>query len=243
MKKKKQQPENSERWLLTYSDLITLLMVLFVILYASSNVDKNKYKQISTSFQQAFSIGGGKNINSSDGEAIENKIVTEESKVVTEEEKLEEVKAQVDKVIEGSELKGNISTSIQERGLIISFTDNVFFNSGDATIKEDYKKKLASISKVLNNIDNYIRVEGHTDSVAINTEKFHSNWQLSSVRAANVVEFLITDGKVEANRLSSVGYGECRPTQSNNTEEGKSANRRVDILILNSKFNKSEKAK
>ena len=102
---------------------------------------------------------------------------------------------------------------------------------------------LYSISEVLNGLDNYIRVEGHTDNVAINTDYFHSNWQLSSVRAANVVEFLINEGGVNPNRLSSIGYGEYRPVKLNDAEEGRSANRRVDILILNSKFNDSETKK
>lgn len=92
----------------------------------------------------------------------------------------------------------------------------------------------------MNGIDNYIRVEGHTDNVVINTDYFHSNWQLSAVRASNVVEFLIYQGNVKPERLSSVGYGEYRPVKSNTTEEGKAANRRVDIVILDTKFNNSE---
>ncbi|GAA0079362.1 flagellar motor protein MotB [Clostridium sp. CTA-5] len=236
MKKKKESKENSERWLITYSDLITLLMVLFVILYASSNVNKEKYDQITKSFQQAFSIG------SEQGAIVGSEIesVNVDNAVISEESKLDGVKDKVDNLIKESDLNGSISTSIQERGLVISFSDNIFFNSGDATIKEDYKKKLISISKVLNDIDNYIRVEGHTDNVTINTTYFHSNWQLSSIRASNVVEFLVNEGKVSPKRLSSVGYGEYRPTKSNDTEEGRATNRRVDIVILNSKFNESE---
>ena len=160
-----------------------------------------------------------------------------------ETEKLADIKKKVDELVNNSELKGSVSTSIQERGLLISFNDSVFFNSGEANIKSDWQTKLVSISKVLNGIDNYIRVEGHTDNVAINTNYFHSNWQLSSVRASNVVEFLITQGNVRPERLSSVGYGEYRPIKTNDTEEGKSSNRRVDILILNNKFNNSETSK
>ncbi len=239
MRKKRENKENSERWLLTYSDLITLLMVLFVVLYASSNVDKQKYKQISNSFKQAFSIGDAPGaINETGEETNENSIVNDA--VMGESEKLDTAKSKVDELIKEYNLEGSVSTQIQERGLIISFNDNVFFNSGDATIKNEYKQKLISISKILNNIDNYIRVEGNTDNVAINTENFHSNWQLSAIRAANVVELLVKEGNISSDKLSAIGYGEYRPVKSNDTEDGRAANRRVDIVILNNEYNKSE---
>ena len=150
MKKKEEKPENSERWLLTYSDLITLLMALFVILYASSNVDSKKYKQLSDSFRQAFYVSG---IFENSGPKGEDVIEGESGPVVdsnlgeeTEEEKLEDVKAQVDKIVENSDLKGRITTAIEERGLSISFSDNVFFDTGQAILKEDFKNDLMSIS-------------------------------------------------------------------------------------------------
>ncbi|NFR88169.1 MULTISPECIES: flagellar motor protein MotB [unclassified Clostridium] len=239
MKKKRENKENSERWLLTYSDLITLLMVLFVVLYASSNVDKQKYRQISDSFKQAFSIGDAPGAIKEVGEETnENSIVNDA--IMVESEKLDTAKSKVDELIKEYNLEGSVSTQIQERGLIISFNDNVFFNSGDATIKSEYKQKLISISKILNDIDNYIRVEGNTDNVAINTENFHSNWQLSAIRAANVVELLVKEGNISSDKLSAIGYGEYRPVKSNDTEEGRAANRRVDIVILNNEYNKSE---
>lgn len=242
MKKKKIEKDNSERWMLSYLDFITLLMIFFIVMYAISNVDSSKYQKLSSSLQNGFSMGNGNNMISNDDSIsiIPADNMQEESSSITEEKKLEDVKEKVDDLVNDSDLKGSVSTSIQERGLIISFNNSVFFNSGQATIKDDWENKLISISKVLNGIDNYIRVEGHTDNVAINTEYFHSNWQLSSVRAANVVEFLINEGNVDPNRLSSIGYGEYRPVKSNDTEEGRSENRRVDILILNSKFNDSE---
>ncbi len=89
-------------------------------------------------------------------------------------------------------------------------------------------------------MDNYIRIEGHTDNVIISNELYHSNWQLSSIRASNVAEFLVSDGNINPNRVSAVGYGEYRPLQSNDSEDGRAQNRRVDIVILNSKYNVSE---
>ena len=105
---------------------------------------------------------------------------------------------------------------------------------------EDMKLKLVSLSTVLNKIDNYIRVEGHTDNVPIRNEYFSSNWQLSSTRASNVVEYLINNGRISPDRLSAVAYGEYRPVADNSTDQGRSKNRRVDILILNNKYDNIE---
>jgi len=243
MKRVKKEKDNSERWMLSYLDFITLLMIFFLMLYAISNVDSNKSKALANSLKVGFNSGNGQNVIAVSDNSDATPVVVDEESQVAEAEKLADVKKKVDELVNNSELKGSVSTSIQERGLLISFNDSVFFNSGEANIKSDWQSKLKSISKVLNEIDNYIRVEGHTDNVAINTDYFHSNWQLSSVRAANVVEFLITQGGVSPGRLSSVGYGEYRPIKSNDTEDGKSSNRRVDILILNTNLNNSETSK
>jgi len=242
MKRIKKEKDNSERWMLSYLDFITLLMIFFLMMFAISTVDSKKSEALANSLKVGFNSGNGENIIAVSDSSNSPPVVVDDEALTAaaEEEKLTEVKKKVDELVNNSELKGSVTTSIQERGLLISFNDSVFFNSGEANIKSDWQGKLNSISKVLNGIDNYIRVEGHTDNVAINTNYFHSNWQLSSVRAANVVEFLITQGSVSPGRLSSVGYGEYRPIKSNDTEEGKSSNRRVDIVILNTKFNNSE---
>jgi chemotaxis protein MotB len=242
MRRRKIEKDNTERWMLSYLDFITLLMIFFLMMYAISNVDNNKAQALAHSLKIGFnSSGNGENIIAVPDSANTTAAIDEETlKALTEAEKLADIKKKVDELVDNSELKGSVTTSIQERGLLISFNDSVLFNSGDANVKSDWYNKLVSISKVLNEIDNYIRVEGHTDNVAINNGYYHSNWQLSSDRASNVVEFLISQGNIKPDRLSAVGYGEYRPVKSNDTEEGKSANRRVDILILNNKFNESE---
>lgn len=234
MKKKFKKTDNNERWLLTYSDLITLLLIFFIVMYSTCSLDSSKYKELSKSMKGSFKV-----VNT-DSNSEDRETASSDDEILSEEEMLSQVKSKVDELVKDSELEGTVSTSIQEKGLVISFNDTVLFNIGEAAIKEDWKQKLTSVSKVLNGIDNYIRVEGHTDNIAINTPEFHSNWQLSSVRASNVVEFLISDGGIDAGRLSAIGYGENRPVQSNDTEEGRAANRRVNILILNSKLNTSE---
>ncbi|CUU46914.1 OmpA family protein [Clostridium beijerinckii] len=245
-KNTKKEKDDTERWMLSYLDFITLMMIFFLMMYAISNVDTKKSQTLANSLKIGFNSGNGENViavsdsSNSPPTVIDQQNTQNNSDSIAEEEKLSDVKKKVDDLVNNSELKGSVTTSIQERGLIISFNDSVFFNSGQSTIKPDWQGKLISISKILNDIDNYIHVEGHTDNVAINNDYFHSNWQLSAVRAANVVEFLISKGSVKPERLSSVGYGEYRPVKDNNTEDGRAANRRVDIVILNTKFNDSE---
>lgn len=241
MKKKKEKAENSERWLLTYSDLITLLMVFFVVLYSASNINQKKYEKLANSMSSAFT--GGTGIGESGvGQGLENSSDEGELKplVQSEEEKLQGIEGQVDEMINNLGLEDSVSTTIEERGLVISFNDSIFFDSAKADIKENMKAKLVALSEILNKIDNYVRVEGHTDNLPISNELYSSNWQLSSTRASNVVEFLIEHGSISPNRLSAVGYGEYRPVSDNNTEEGRAKNRRVDILILNNKYDNIE---
>lgn len=245
MKKKKPEGHmNHERWLLSYSDFMTLLMILFVVLFAMSSVDQTKYKQLSESMKIA--MGGGKSIvaNQDAVSITENsKPLNTEIQAENEQSKLEKLQSQVDKYLEQNGMKGSVSTQIDERGLVVSINDTLFFDSGRAEIKTEPQKKLIEIGKIMNQLDNYIRVEGHTDNVPISNGQFSSNWQLSSARAANVTQFLITNSGIQPQKLSAVGYSEYRPILDNSTEEGRAKNRRVDIIIVNSKFNKIENNK
>jgi len=240
MRKKRESHNNSERWLLTYSDLITLLMIFFVVMYALSNVDVAKYKVISESLRIA--MGGGKTMVGADNTAN----VTAEVKVIDSSEsskekaKMEELKKSVDKYLQQNGLSSAVTTKIEERGLVISMNDTLFFDTGKADIKSEYAKKLIEIGRILNQLDNYVRIEGHTDNIPIKNSQFSSNWQLSSVRAANVTELLVEQAGISPKRLSAVGYGEFRPVSNNSTEAGRMKNRRVDIIIINSKYNETE---
>ena len=244
-KKKGKKKESGERWLLTYSDLITLLMIFFVIMYSSSSINAQKYKAMSNSFQSVF--GGGTNVIGEAGNGSGNSDADEKNEEpnvidteLVESKKLENIKSEVDNLINESDLKEHITTSIEDKGLIISFKDSMFFESGKADITDSMKEQLDKVSKLLNIMNNYIRVEGHTDNVPIKNNDFSSNWKLSVLRASNVVEYLIDSNKISPDRISAVGYGEYRPIASNEGESGRSKNRRVDIVILNSKFENTE---
>ena len=248
MKKRAGKHANSERWLLTYSDLITLLMIFFVVMYASSTVDSTKYKQISDSLNMALGSGASPNGNniitsdtSSSVDAVASMaIAADKLKAAEETTKLNDVKQKVDDFVKINGMAGNVSTNVEDRGLVISLKDTVIFDNAKADIKPAIKPRLIELGKFLNQIDNFVRVEGHTDSVAMHSSQFDSNWELSSARATNVIKLFISQSGVIPKRLSAVGYGEFRPVADNKTELGRSRNRRVDIIIMDTKYNQVE---
>lgn len=242
MKKKRHEQEgNNERWLITYSDLITLLLVFFIILYAFSKVDNKKYENLASGFNSVFGSGtgiltGGNSINIVGGTASQNSSGEEKS----EEDMLSDLKQQVDGYLTSNSLNESVSTDIDDRGLVISMSNSILFDSGTATIKSDNNLNLKTMGKLLNSMPNYIRIEGHTDNLPINNTKFKSNWELSVIRATNVAEILIDETGISPERISVLGYGEFRPIGDNSTAEGRAKNRRVDIIIMDTKFDKIE---
>jgi chemotaxis protein MotB len=248
-RKKHDEPhENHERWLLSYADFITLLMIFFIIMYSMSNLDKEKYQQVASGLQKAMGGGGGANIIGIEGKVPIDESIPVNTNIVdaTEEEKLEHVKEVVDKYLEDSGLSGSVATTVEERGLVLSFKDSLFFDSGKADIKTEQTKKLVEIGKILNQPiinGSFIRIEGHTDNRPISTYLYKSNWDLSVIRASNVSQLLINQSGIKPERVSAAGYGEFRPKADNNSEVGRASNRRVDILIMNTKFNEVENNK
>lgn len=242
-KRKKHEEEeehqNHERWLLSYADFITLLMIFFIIMYAMSTLDQKKYEKLTTALNQAMGDGTaiadtGSNMGGETGNGL------------SEDAKLKKVKEKLDKYLKENNLSASVSTTIEKRGLVLSFKDSLFFDSGKAEIRPEQIDKLITISKIINQSiisDSYIRIEGHTDSVPMHNEIFKSNWDLSVMRASNVAQILIDKAGINPERLSATGYGEYRPKVDNNTAEGKSTNRRVDIIIMNSQFNEVENNK
>lgn len=240
-KKREEEPENHERWLLSYADFITLLMIFFIIMYSMSEMDKSKYNELASVFSVEMGGGGTGILKGGNGATDSETSVAD--KEATEEQKQEEVKESIDAYIDTSELNDSVTTSIEERGLVLSFNDALFFDSGNAEIKVDQTEKFADIGELLNQPalkDSFIRVEGYTDSVPVSNPQYKSNWDLSALRASNVAQIIIKDSGIDPKRVSVVGYGEYRPKADNKTKEGRLENRRVDILILNSKFNDTE---
>lgn len=240
---KKKKKDNSERWLLTYSDLITLLMIFFIVMYSISNVDSEKYNSLATSLNTSFNptfsivegsgnhyIGNGLSNNTGNSQFLSN--VSPQTTLSP----TQEIENELRNYLEAHDLTSQIDLHIEPQGLILSLNENVFFESGRAEIQPDYKKNILEIGEILNTFDNDVAIEGHTDNIPISNSRFKSNWELAAVRATNVVHLLIDEGHVAPNKLCATSYGEYRPIASNDTAEGRAKNRRIDIVLLSATF-------
>lgn len=242
--RRRAEPEkevNNERWLITYSDLITLLLIFFIVMYTMSKIDANKFEAVANSLAQVLQ-GKSVSIMQTPGPSVVNgrsgNIIREgPGKTPAKQGDLESVEKQLNEYIkQNKDLAQNVIVYEQERGLVISFKDAILFPSGSDQILPAAQDILLKVAASLRDIPNYIRVEGHTDSRPIHTQRFPSNWELSVLRATNVVHLLVERGGIEPDRISATGYGEYRPLVPNRSEKEMAMNRRVDIVILKDKY-------
>jgi chemotaxis protein MotB len=254
-KKKPEEHENLERWLVSYADFITLLFAFFVTMYAMSRVDEQKMGSAVESLQRA--LGSVISVQTPSSRAgvfhdfsspMQVTIVPIAGAQAKESKKLAE---DLKKKIEGAAGKGpdgkgaqpyQMNLLVQERGLVIRVSDQYFFRTGEAAIRPEVLPFLEALGETLQPLDNPIRIEGHTDNVPINTAQFPSNWELSTARATTIIRYLVTHFNFDPQKLSAAGYGEHRPVASNGTAEGRNQNRRVDVVVLNRQEKKSEPA-
>ncbi len=230
---KKQEPEkapNHERWLLTYADLITLLMIFFVVMYSLSVQDAKKFKSLSSSLRIAF--GGGKNLL---GEFEGSGMVP---LPVSTPQELAVAKEDTDDYVTQHGLQNEVNTTVEDRGLVITLQEKLLFEPGQTSLNPSARATLMAMAKLLNTLPNYVRVEGHTDNVPAG--KGYSNWQLSTLRAANIAQVLSETAGVDPRRISAIGYGDNRPVADNKTLAGRAKNRRVDIVLLSRRFEATE---
>jgi chemotaxis protein MotB len=245
MAKKKQEAEkeNSERWLLTYSDMITLLMLFFIVLYSMSQVDVAKYTQISQALESAFS-GGNWGIFESEPNAGSKQLFTSGRGLLNTNDKYPLVKNkppakkkkvynQVITVLQPYIKADKVRVVSNESGIVISLSSDLFFDPGSAQIIKENTAVLDTVSGLMKKLDNNIRIEGHTDNQALNAgnPQYHSNWELSSQRAINILEYFEAQG-VKSKNMSAVSFGSTRPIEDNAIPEGRAYNRRVDVVIV-----------
>lgn len=255
-KKPPEKEANMERWLITYSDLITLLMIFFILMYTMSQVDARKYSAVANSLSVVLT-GQALSVLDTQGPSMIQGISGQQmpegpGPAPAQQGELDEVKKMIaefinTKDLEASQEQSQGNTAVtklsehiiiyeQERGLVISFKDTLLFASGSDQLTPRAQGIIRDIGKTLVKIPNYIRVEGHTDDLPINTGKFPSNWELSVLRSSNVVHVLNEDAGIPAERLSIIGFGEYRPLVPNEDQIGRAMNRRVDIVILKKKY-------
>jgi chemotaxis protein MotB len=242
-----------ERWLLTYADMITLLVALFIVLWAMSSVNVSKFEEVKLSFAEAFSNKihtGGSSVMETGGETPAPTPWNEPMKpepapipltaaphdgdnkaATVEQEDFRSLKAQLDRKIEESGLSAKMETTIDSRGLAIKLkTDGLLFASGSADIAPGAAAVLAKVGAVLHQDTKHdLRVEGHTDDVPV-SGAYPSNWELSTARASAVVRSLLTSG-IDEKRFSAAGYADLHPIRSNDSDAGRADNRRVEIVL------------
>lgn len=236
---------NHERWLLTYSDLITLLMIFFVVMYALSSLNAKKFQAMAVSLSHA--MGGGQSVMDQPGASlvpgISGSSLVEEIDLgvnVEENKDLEMIRRELQAYIDENGLNDRVSVNLEERGVVLSFKDVALFALGSAELTQDARELINKTGQILKKAPQYIRVEGHTDNLPINTLQYPSNWELSVTRATRVVQELINELGFHPERLSAAGYGEFRPKSPNDTAQDRQQNRRVDIVVLKSKYETAE---
>jgi chemotaxis protein MotB len=229
-KKSVEDKENLERWLLTYADLITLLLAFFIILYVFSKQDSKKYEAMTMQLKAIFSGGTGL---VDEGGRTGAQVLEGNIEGPSNVEIRRQLEAQINGVSQTDGLKNNISVITDERGIVINIMDQAFYDTGKADLKDKARETLSRIAPIIKTLPNEIRIEGHTDNVPISTAEFKSNWELSVRRATEVVRHLIEKGGISPKRISAAGYGEHRPVAANDTDANRAMNRRIEIIVVN----------
>lgn len=256
-KQQHEEHENHERWLVSYADFITLLFAFFVVLFASSQADKGKAKAISDAVTEAFEgdnkalkklaeiLGGavdekGRGNAGMRGPGGSNK-TGPAFKSAEFDSSIQALKKDLKEDLE----KGRVRIALERRGLVISLQQAAFFPPGADTLGDAAFVPLSKIAKILKEMENEIRLEGHTDALPISNERFRSNWDLSAARGASILLWMSRVHGIDTGRMAVVAYADTAPVAENTTEEGRMRNRRVDITLLthNSSLKETPEAK
>ena len=241
-RKKKHEHVNHERWLVSYADFITLLFAFFVVLFASSQADRKKQLQIAEAMQTAFTPLGTFDAHSKAPPLTETAAAAAVIKPAAlvmpfpeASQVREEAEGRLGEIIRARMAarrlpSGSVTVRMAPEGLVVSLNEIGFFASGSAEVRPEAVEAVAALASALP--DAPLRVEGHTDNLPIHTAQFGSNWELSSARASVIARLLLERGVMHPANVSAAGYAEFHPVASNATEEGRRANRRVDVILL-----------
>lgn len=252
-KKTRHEPHEEhadESWLLPYADLLTLLLALFIVMYAMSATDNKKFEEMSEAFNTALSTGNGvlnfssalpsdKNLDKGKKNSEENVVNNADKQkqksqlAKQEQEDLEKLKKQLDQYISNNGLTTLLNTKLNQSQLTITISDNALFASGSAVVKQESRQLAGAISNMLQQFPTYnVVVSGHTDNMPISNNEYASNWDLSSDRALHFMKILLQNTKLDPVKFTSTAYGEFHPIASNATDAGRAKNRRVEVSII-----------
>lgn len=240
-----EEHENHERWLITYADMITLLMVLFIVLFAIGQTDLAKYKKLKQGLEGGFGkdkitiVDGGLGLadRAAKSKSLPNELALSDQEAQQQERAVEqaalaETKAGLQISLANDGLKGAVTFRTDERGLIVMVaSDQVLFTAGAAELKDAGRIVLGKVAAAIRPLPNPVSIEGHTDNVPI-SGAYASNWELSTARATSVLRDLIENDGFPPARLSASGYADQRPIASNAGAAGRAKNRRVEIVVL-----------
>lgn len=247
-KKRPEEHENHERWLVSYADFITLLFAFFVVMYAISSINEGKYRVLSDSLVDAFKqtptsqepLRLGKEQPHRSQSSKQNVILqpievrkaeqAQETKRKKQEEKMKGIATDLLKVMEPLVKEGQVRVTQSPLGVSIEINASVLFAPGQAQLEKQSIQVLTAVGQVVAGVPNAVQIEGHTDNIPISTPAYPSNWELSTARASSVVRLFIENG-VSPSRLTAIGYADQRPVEPNDTNEGRGRNRRVTVMI------------
>ena len=235
-KKKHEEHENHERWLVSYADFITLLFAFFVVMYSISSVNEGKFRTVSDSIKAAlnpvvspsnaltpFTIGQNK--------ALMLKPMIENAK----EPAVRRLRQIMRSLKNETHLEVIQLKELTNGDIVLTLPDTVMFRPGEAALRTEALPFMQAMGEVLVELNRHVRIEGHTDNVPIATAQFPSNWELSATRAVTVVRTLSERYEVPSQNLSAVGHADSRPETDNLTPENRAKNRRVEIVVLERK--------
>lgn len=228
----KKPKAGAAEWLGTYGDLVTLLLCFFIMLFATSNVDEGKFDVLVQAFNPSiFDYTGGDHIIGEMNKDENNAMSEFLSSEIVYQAELKGIAESISDYTEEENIQDNVDVIRDKDKITIRFNSSLLFESGKATLKEQVKPYLKKISKTFP--EGYsVQIEGHTDNLKISNKEFASNWELSAFRGINVLKYMINNCGISSDRLSVAGYGEYKPIADNSTEEGRSKNRRVDIILF-----------
>ncbi len=241
-RRREAEPENHERWLVSYADFITLLFAFFVVMFANSQVDRQKVSKVSEAVKEALEENtltatfdgwlGRKNRAEQAKLAVPPSGKLFESVAETPSDELLPSLGLLKAKFRDQIREGKMQVQMTSRGLVISMSEAAFFPSGDDRIRPETYPVIEQLSDVLKRLPNAVRMEGHTDSTPISNSRFRSNWELSAARSIAMMELATARFGVARNKVAIAGYADTVPVAPNYTAEGRSRNRRVDIILL-----------
>jgi chemotaxis protein MotB len=240
VKREKSKIRQSPNWMLTLGDMNMLLLCFFIVLMGDEAVLRGyEFQYVISSFKGNIGImAGGKSISQGVLLDLGHNIMALPSS--QRQQYMSQMLKRAAEAFKPEIESKRVRVMEDERGLVITLSSDVFFDPGSARLKGDMRPVLRKISRIIKDVPNFVRIEGHTDNSPITNvrakEAYKTNWELSSARALSILHYMTDEADVAPQQLSSVAYGEYRPIDDNNTPEGRAYNRRVDIIILKEHF-------